>query len=127
LHIATVLDARSLPAVVAEVTIVKFCEQIMSITSIIISACSLWVHLFFDLSYLVVKIVPFFLCLQGGLIRFRRALLYHLEPPMYHQHVICIERGSCLISRTFCGRIGSIFLQFSHIVGNLLDIRMGPT
>ena len=72
-------------------------------------------QLFFDLFYLVAKLVPFLLCLQGGLIRFRSALLYHLEPPMQHQHVICIERGSCLISRTFCGRISSSFfssLQF---------------
>ena len=45
LHVATVLHARSLPAVVAQVTIIKFCEQIMSITSIIISACSLWLQL----------------------------------------------------------------------------------
>jgi hypothetical protein len=37
LHVATVLHARSLPAMVAQVTIIKFCEQIMSITSIIIS------------------------------------------------------------------------------------------
>ena len=69
-------------------------------------------QLFFDLFYLVVKLVPFLLCLQGGLILFRSALLYHLEPPMQHQHVICIERDRYLISRTFCGRIGSNFLQF---------------
>ncbi len=48
LHVATVLHARSLPAVVAQVTIIKFCEQIMNITSIIISACSLWLQLPFQ-------------------------------------------------------------------------------
>ena len=102
LHIATVLHACSLPAVVSQVPIINFCEHFMSTTSIIMTACSLRMQLFFDLLYLAVKLVPFLLCLQGGLIRFRSALLYHL-------------RGSCLISRTFCGRIVSIFfssLQF---------------
>jgi hypothetical protein len=32
----------------------------------------------FDLLYLVVKLVPFLLCLQRGLIRLRSAFLYHL-------------------------------------------------
>jgi hypothetical protein len=41
LHIATVLHSRSLPAVVAQVPIINFCEQIMSITSIIICVLSL--------------------------------------------------------------------------------------
>ncbi len=36
LHIATVLHARSLPVVVAQTTTIKLCDQIMSITSIII-------------------------------------------------------------------------------------------
>jgi hypothetical protein len=39
-----------------------------------------------------------------------RSLPYMMS--MQYQHVICIEWGSFLISRTFCGRIGSIFLQF---------------
>jgi hypothetical protein len=50
----------------------------MSITSIIMSVCSLRMHLFFDLLYLVVKLVPFLLCLQRGLIRLRSAFLYDL-------------------------------------------------
>ncbi len=28
---------------------------------------------------------------------------------MQHQHLNCVERGSSLIRRTFCGRISSIF------------------
>ena len=90
----------------------------MSITiTIFMTACSLRLQPLFDLLYLVVKLVPLLLCLQGGLIRFRSALLYHLEPPMQHQHLSCIEGGSSLISisSTFCGRINSIFfssLQF---------------
>jgi hypothetical protein len=39
---------NGLLAVVGQVTIIKFCEQIMSITSIIISACTLWLELPFQ-------------------------------------------------------------------------------
>jgi hypothetical protein len=117
LYIAAVLHARCLLTVVSQVPIINFCEHFMSIISIIMSAYSLRMQLFFDLLYLVVKLVPFLVCLQGGLIRFRSALLYHLEPPMQHQHLSCVEGGSSLISisSTFCGHISSIFfssLQF---------------
>jgi hypothetical protein len=78
LHIATVLHACSLPAVVSQVPIVNFCGDFMSITSISITACSLGLQLFFDLLYLGVKLVPFLLCLQRGLIRLRSACLYDL-------------------------------------------------
>ncbi len=50
----------------------------MSITIIIMSVCSLRIQLFFDLLYLVVKLVPFLLCLQHGLIHLRNAFLYDL-------------------------------------------------
>ncbi len=102
LYIATVLHARCL---------LRWSLRSQFSTSGSISCASpvaIWVSLrmklFFDLFYLVVKLVPFLLWLQGGLIHFRSVFLYHLDPPMHHQHVICIERGSCLISRTFCGR-----------------------
>ncbi len=101
LYIETVSHARCLLTVVSQVPVFNFCEHFMSITSSIMSVCSLRIHLFFDLFYLVVKLVPFLLCIQSGLIRFHSALLYHLEPPMHHQLVICIEQGSFLISRTF--------------------------
>jgi hypothetical protein len=61
LHIATVLHACSLPAVVSQVPIINFCEDFMSITSINITACSLGLQVFFDLLYLGVKFVPFLL------------------------------------------------------------------
>jgi hypothetical protein len=60
LYIATVLHARCLLTVVSQVPIINFRELFMSFTSTIISACSLWLQLFFDLLYLVVKLV---LCL----------------------------------------------------------------
>jgi hypothetical protein len=78
LHIATVLHARCLLTVVSQVPIINFCENFMSITIIIISAFSLWLQLFFDLLYLVVKLVPLLLYLQRGLIRLRSACLYDL-------------------------------------------------
>jgi hypothetical protein len=61
LHIPTVLHARYLLTVVSQVPVLNFCEHFMSITSIIISTCSLRMKLFFDLLYLVVKLVPFLL------------------------------------------------------------------
>jgi hypothetical protein len=83
----------------------------MSITSISITTCSLGLQLFFDLLYLGVKLVPLLLYLQRGLIRLRSACLYDLQPAMQHEHLICVERGSSLIMRTFCGRISSIFFS----------------
>jgi hypothetical protein len=62
------LHARSLPVVVAQVTIIKFCDQIMSITSIIISVCYIWLYPMFDQLYLVVKLVSCLLCLQRDII-----------------------------------------------------------
>jgi hypothetical protein len=53
--------------VVSQVPIINFCEHFMSITSISMSVCSLGLQLFFDLLYLVVKLVPLLLCLQPGL------------------------------------------------------------
>ena len=50
----------------------------MSITSIIMTVCSLRMQPLFDLLYLIVKLIPCLLCLQGGLIRLRNAFLYHL-------------------------------------------------
>jgi hypothetical protein len=55
LYIATVLHARCLLTVVSQVPVFNFCEHFMSITSSIMSACSLRIQLFFDLFYLVVK------------------------------------------------------------------------
>jgi hypothetical protein len=78
LYIATVLYARCLLTVVSEVPIINFCGDFMSITSMIITACSLGLQLFFDLLYLGVKLVPFLLCLQRGLIRLYSACLYDL-------------------------------------------------
>jgi hypothetical protein len=71
LYIATVLHARYLLTVVSQVPIINFCELFISITSTIISVCSFWLHLFFDLLYLVVKFVPFLLYIQRGLIHLR--------------------------------------------------------
>jgi hypothetical protein len=68
LYIATVLHARCLLTVVSQVPVFNFCEHFMSITSIIVSACSLRMQLFFDVLYLVVKLVSCLLCLQRGLI-----------------------------------------------------------
>ncbi len=68
LHIATVVHACSLPAVVSEVPIIKFCEQIMSITSIIISACSLWLQLPFQFFHCLFSSILFFLRLQSNLV-----------------------------------------------------------
>ena len=53
---------RCLLTVVSQVPMINFCEHFMSITSIIMSECSLRMQLFFDLLYLVVKLVPFLLC-----------------------------------------------------------------
>ena len=52
-HIETVLHTRCLLTVVSQVPIINFCEHFMSITSIIMSVCSLRMQLFFDLLYLV--------------------------------------------------------------------------
>jgi hypothetical protein len=54
---------------------------------------------------------PFASLPPDGLIRFRSVCLYDLYPAMQHQHLICVERGSSLIRRTFCGRINSIFFS----------------
>jgi len=57
----------------SQVPIINFSEHFMSITSIIMSACSLRMQPLFDLLYFVLKLVPCLLCLQRGLICFRSA------------------------------------------------------
>jgi hypothetical protein len=62
------VSARCLLTVVSQVPVFNFCQHFMSITSIIMTACSLRMQPLFDLLYLVVKLVSCLLCLQRGLI-----------------------------------------------------------
>jgi hypothetical protein len=96
LHIATVLDARSLPTVVVEVTIIKFCDQIMRITSIIISVCSLWVDLSFQFFHCFFSRILFLLRLQGNPVCGFCASLGLIELHHRLQHIwsIWIHRSS---------------------------------
>jgi hypothetical protein len=68
LHIPTVLHERCLLTVVSQVPVFIFCEHFMSITSIIISACSLWLQLPFQFFHFFFSSIPFLLRLQGKLI-----------------------------------------------------------
>jgi hypothetical protein len=74
-HITTVLHTRYLPVVVSQVPIINFFEHFMII---IMSVWSLGLKLFFDLLYLVVKLVSLLLFFQCDLIRLRNACLYDI-------------------------------------------------
>ena len=88
LYIPTVLHARSMIAVDSQVPIINFCEHFMSITSIIMTTCSLRIQALFDLLYLVVKLVPSLICLQRGLLRLRSTFLY---PRIQHQYLSSLQ------------------------------------
>jgi hypothetical protein len=106
LHVATVLHARSLPAVVAQVTIIKFCDQIMSITSIIISACSLWLHLPFQFFHCFFTSILLLLHLQSNLVCGFCVSFGLLELHHCLQHIWCIwthSRSRDGISSSFFG------------------------
>ncbi len=90
LYIATVLHARCLLTVVSQVPIINFCELFMSITSTIISACSVWLQLPLKFFHCFFSSIPFLLRLQGKLIcgfcaRFGLPDLDHCL-----QHIWCI-------------------------------------
>ncbi len=114
LCIPTVLYTRCLLAVDSQVPIINFWEHFMNITiTMFMTVCALRMQSLFDLLYLVVKLVPFLLCLQSGLIRLISAFLNHLYPRIQHQHLSYVERDSSLISInwTFCGHISIIFFS----------------
>jgi hypothetical protein len=90
LYIAAVLHARCLLTVVTQVPVFNFCEHFMSITSIIISAWSLWLQLPFQFFHCFFSSIPFLLRLQGKLICGFCARFGLLELHHRLQHIWCI-------------------------------------
>ena len=90
LYIATVLHARCLLTVVSQVPIINFCELFMSITSIIMSACSLGLQLPFQFFHLFFSSILFLLRLQRNLVCGFCASFGLLELHHCLQHIWCI-------------------------------------